>query len=105
MLKKIPLRIILRNKSQFLGIILLVFFASFTYALFSIMSSNIDSNYKRFIEDYKQETFHFITLNPINIEEISQKYSIDLEERFSLDYEVEDKIIRFYSLLWIRNIL
>ncbi len=98
MLKKIPLRIILRNKSQFLGIILLVFFASFTYALFSIMSSNIDSNYKRFIEDYKQETFHFITLNPINIEEISQKYSIDLEERFSLDYEVEDKIMRIFNI-------
>lgn len=98
MLKKIPLRIILRNKSQFLGIILLVFFASFTYALFSIMSSNIDSNYKRFIEEYRQETFHFITLNPINIEEISQKYSIDLEERLSLDYEFEDKTIRIFNI-------
>ncbi|MBC7319847.1 FtsX-like permease family protein [bacterium] len=98
MLKKIPLRIILRNKSQFLGIILLVFFASFTYALFSIMFADIDSNYKKFVEDYKQETFHFITLNPIDIEELSQRYNIEIEERFQADYEFKDKTLRIFNI-------
>lgn len=98
MLKRIPLRIILRNRSQFLGIILLVFFASFTYALFSIMFTNIDSNYKGFKENYKQETFHFITLTPIDIEEISKKYDIEIEERLSLDYEFKDKTLRIFSI-------
>lgn len=98
MLKKIPLRIILRNKSQFLGIILLVFFASFTYALFSIMASNIDTNYKRFAQDYRQETFHFITLSPIDLENISRKYDLDIEERLLWDYEFKDKTLRIFSI-------
>lgn len=98
MLKKIPLRIILRNKSQFLGIILLVFFASFTYALFSIMTSNIDTNYRKFVQDYRQETFHFITLSPIDLEDISKKYNLDIEERILWDYEFKNKTLRIFSI-------
>lgn len=98
MLNRIPLRIILRNKSQFLGIILLVFFASFTYALFSIMFTNIDSNYNEFAKNYKQEAFHFITLKPIDISEVSKRYNVEIEERLSLEYEFEGKTLRIFNI-------
>jgi len=40
-LNRIPKRTILRNKSQFLGIIILVAIASMTYALFAVSMRNI----------------------------------------------------------------
>lgn len=98
MLNKIPLRIMFRNKSQFFGIIFLVFLASFFYSLFSILISNIDMNYKDFVDKYKQESFHFITLIPINVEEISNKFNLEIEERFSWDYEYDSKTLRIFSL-------
>jgi len=98
MLNRIPIRIMIRNKSQFLGIIILVFFSSLMYALFSILVTNIDMNYKNFIERYSQESFHFITLSPINVDEISKKYSLEIEERFSWDYDLGDKTLRIFSI-------
>jgi putative ABC transport system permease protein len=98
MLQRIPWRIIKRNKSQFLGIILLVFLASFTYSLFSVLITNVDLNYQRFVEESNQETFHFVTLSPVSTEEISQKYGIALEERYSWDYDFGDKTLRVFSI-------
>jgi putative ABC transport system permease protein len=98
MLQKIPWRIIKRNKSQFLGIILLVFLASFAYSLFSILITNVDLNYQHFVKESNQETFHFITLSPVSTEEISQKYGIALEERYSWDYDFGDKTLRVFSI-------
>ncbi|PMQ01981.1 MAG: ABC transporter permease [Dictyoglomus sp. NZ13-RE01] len=98
MLKKIPLRIMWRDKGYSLGIIALVLFTSFSYALFSILITNIDTNYKIFVERYNQEDFHFLTFFPINISELEKKYNVQIEEKFTWDYEYGDKLIRFFSV-------
>lgn len=98
MLNKIPLRIMWRDKSHFIGIILLVFLASFVYNIFSVTMTNVDINYKNFVEKYKQENFHFITFFPIDIEEIEKKYNVEIEEKFNFDYNYDDKTIRFFNI-------
>lgn len=98
MLKKIPFRIILRNKSQFFGIIFLVFLASFFYSLFSILISNIDMNYRNFVDRYKQEDFHFITTMPIDVGDLSKRFNLEIEERFIWDYEYGDKTLRIFNI-------
>ncbi len=98
MLKKIPLRIMWRDKAHFIGIILLVFLASFAYAIFSILITNIDTNYKNFVKNYNQEDFHFTTFFPIDIETLEKKYNVSIEEKFTWDYEFGDKIIRFFNI-------
>lgn len=98
MLKRIPLRIMWRDKSHFLGIILLVLLASFGYAIFSILITNIDTNYKNFVERYNQENFHFTTFFPIDIEALENKYGVLIEEKFVWDYEYNDKLIRFFNV-------
>ncbi|MCR4428579.1 MAG: ABC transporter permease [Caldiserica bacterium] len=98
MLGRIPLRIINRNRSQFLGIILLVFLASFAYSLFSILVANVDLNYKKFVESSNQETFHFITRDPVDVSSVSSKFRIDLEERYSWDYDFGDRTLRIFNI-------
>ncbi|MGB9768511.1 MAG: ABC transporter permease [Dictyoglomus turgidum] len=98
MLKKIPMRIIWRDKSHFLGIIFLVLFASFGYAIFSILITNIDTNYKNFVEKYNQENFHFTTFFPIDISSLEKKYNVLIEEKFTWDFEYGDRLIRFFNL-------
>lgn len=98
MLKKIPLRIMWRDKAHFIGIILLVLLASFGYAIFSILITNIDTNYKNFVEGYNQENFHFTTFFPIDIETLEKKYNVLIEEKFTWDYEFGDKLIRFFNI-------
>jgi len=98
MLNKIPLRIIWRDKSHFVGIILLVFLASFVYNIFSITMTNVDTNYKNFVNKYKQENFHFITFFPIDIEGVEKKYNVEIEEKFTFDYNYDDKTIRFFNI-------
>lgn len=98
MLQRIPLRIINRNRSQFLGIILLVFLASFAYSLFSILIANVDLNYKRFVNSSNQETFHFITLKPVDVLSVSSQFGIELEERYSWDYDFGDRTLRIFNI-------
>jgi len=98
MLKKIPLRIMWRDKSYFLGIIFLVLFASFGYAIFSILITNIDTNYKNFVEKYNQENFHFTTFFPIDLEALEKKYNVLIEEKFTWDFQYGDKVIRFFNV-------
>lgn len=98
MLKKIPLRIMWRDKAHFIGIILLVFLASFSYAVFSILITNIDTNYKNFVKNYNQEDFHFTTFFPVDTEILEKKYNVSIEEKFTWDYEFGDKTIRFFNI-------
>ncbi len=98
MLKKIPLRIMWRDKAHFIGIILLVFLASFAYAIFSILITNIDTNYKNFVKNYNQEDFHFTTFFPVDTEILEKKYNVSIEEKFTWDYEFGDKTIRFFNI-------
>ncbi|MCS7202687.1 MAG: FtsX-like permease family protein [Dictyoglomus sp.] len=98
MLRKIPFRIMWRDKAHFIGIILLVFLASFGYALFSILITNIDTNYKNFVEKYNQENFHFTTFFPVDIEGLEKKYNVLIEEKFTWDFEFGEKIIRFFNI-------
>ncbi len=87
-----------RDKSHFLGIIFLVLFASFGYAIFSILITNIDTNYKNFVERYNQENFHFTTFFPIDVESLERKYNVLIEEKFTWDFQYGDKLIRFFNL-------
>lgn len=98
MLGKIPLRVIGRNKAQFMGIILLVFLASLSYALFSILVTNVDANYGEFVSDYQQESFHFVVSKPIDTNALEKEWGITLEERFFKDVNLNDKTLRLFSL-------
>lgn len=96
MLKKIPFRIIWRNKSQFFGIIILTFLAALAYVLFNLLVTEVNANYNDFIKRTNQEDFHFITTKPIDIDQIENRYRIQVEERLTLDYEFKNKTIRFF---------
>lgn len=98
MLRKIPLRIIWRNKSQFFGIIFLTFLAAMAYVLFNLLVTEVNTNYHSFIERTNQEDFHFITTKPTNIGEVERKYEVQVEERLSWDYVSGDKTIRFFNI-------
>ncbi len=98
MLKKIPLRIIWRNKSQFFGIILLTFLAALAYVLFNLLVTEVNINYRSFIKRTNQEDFHFITTKPVDIDQVEHQYGIQLEERRSWDYVFDDKTIRFFEI-------
>lgn len=98
MLRKIPFRIMRRNLSQFLGIIFLVFLATFTYLLFSFLVRNIKDNYNRFVELGNQERLHFFTEKPVEIDDIEKKYGINLQEHHVFDYEKGKKTIRFFDI-------
>lgn len=98
MLKRIPLRIIWRNKSQFLGIIFLVFLASLAFVAYSTLIKNINANYEKFVSKGNQEDFHFVTVKPIDEEEIARKYGLEVEEKFSWNYDFDGKTIRFFSI-------
>ncbi len=98
MLRRIPLRIIWRNKSQFLGIIFLTFLAALAYVLFSLLVTEVNTNYHSFIKRTNQEDFHFITTRPIKIDEVERLYGIQVEERCSWDYMSGDQTIRFFEI-------
>lgn len=98
MLKKIPGRIIRRNLSQFLGIIFLVFLASFTYLTFSYLVRNIKLNYQEFVKIGNQERFHFFTQKPVDKNKIEEKYGVQIQEHHVFDYEKGKKTIRFFDI-------
>lgn len=98
MLSKIPLRVIWRNKSQFIGIILLTFLAALAYVLFNLLVVEVNVNYHDFIKRTNQEDFHFITTKPLDLEKVQSDYGIQLEERESWDYEFDNKTIRFFEI-------
>ncbi|WP_026485770.1 ABC transporter permease [Caldanaerobius polysaccharolyticus] len=96
-LNRIPKRTILRNKSQFLGIIILVAIASMTYALFAVSMRNIRENYDYYIKHYNQEDGHFITLQQVDRDYLKSKYGVEMEERLSYDWEEDGKTLRIFS--------
>ena len=98
MLMKIPFRVILRNKSQFFGIIFLTFLAAMAYILFSLLVVQINTNYRNFVKRANQEDFHLITTKPIDVGEVEKQYGIQMEERFSWDYEFGNKTLRFFHV-------
>lgn len=98
MLKKIPARIIRRNLSQFLGIIFLVFLATFTYLTFSFLVRNIKENYREFVRTGNQERLHFITQLPVDRDYLQKKFQINIEEHHVFDYEEGKKTIRFFDI-------
>ena len=98
MLNKIPIRVVWRNKSQFIGIILLTFLAALAFVLFNLMISEVNLNYSEFIKRTNQEYFNFITSKPIDVKKIQSEYGIQLEERLSWDYEFNNKTIRFFEI-------
>ncbi len=98
MLKKIPFRIIWRNKSHFFGIIALVLLASFAYTTFSFLIVNVKQNYENFAERGNQEDFNFLTARPIEISEVEKKYGLQVEEKLLWDYSFDNKTIRFFNI-------
>lgn len=98
MLFKIPLRIMRRNVLHFLGIGLLLFLAVFAYVSFTDLIESINGNYKEFKEKGNQEDFNFATVKPIDIGYFEKKYGINIEERFTFDYEENGKTLRIISI-------
>lgn len=97
-IKRIPKRLMLREKIQFLSIILLVAIASMAYALFSITIRNINENYQAFIKNQNQEDGNFITSLPVDIKYLESKYNLKVEERFMFDYSEDNTTIRVFSI-------
>lgn len=93
-ISRIPGRIMLRQRAQFVGTIFLVFLAVLTYTLFVVTLDNVDSNYLKFKKDYNQETAHFITAAPVNYEQLGKKYGFQIEERLMLDVEEKNYTLR-----------
>lgn len=98
MLKKIPGRIVRRNLSHFLGIIFLTFLTTFAHLTFSYLTKSINANYDEFIKAGNQERFHFYTLKPVDIKKLEEKFGLVLQEHHTFDYELGQKVIRFFDV-------
>ena len=95
LLGRIPWRIIMRNKSQFFGIIMLTFLAALAYVVFGLLIVAVNTNYESFKKRTRQEDFHFVTAKPLDIAAVEQTYGVELEERTSWDYEFNGPVLRF----------
>ena len=98
LLARIPRRIIMRNRSQFFGIIMLTFLAALAYVVFGLLIVAVNTNYESFKKRTRQEDFHFITAKPLDVSAIGRKYGVELEERTSWDYEFDGTVLRFFDI-------
>jgi len=96
-INKIAYRIILRNKSQFIGIILLIIIASICYCAFSISLGEVERNFYKFIKNTNQEDAHIIVASSLDTDN-ANKYDITIEERLQYDYNYSDKTLRIFNI-------
>ncbi|KYH35464.1 FtsX-like permease family protein [Clostridium tepidiprofundi DSM 19306] len=83
-------RVMFKNKSQYLGSIMLIIISCMLFSVFNIPGNNIINNLSEFRKNYILEDASFVTQNPIsNISEIENNYNAILEERKLFDYKID----------------
>ncbi|MEZ0537639.1 ABC transporter permease [Caldicellulosiruptoraceae bacterium PP1] len=98
MLNKIPKRLILKNKSQYLGISLLILIGCMCYTMFAVTMGNISNNYEIFKEKTNQEKAHFIIMGDLDKAFIKKNFNVNIEKRLQSDYDFSGKTLRLFSL-------
>jgi len=98
-LNKRILRMLRENLGRYIGVVLLVFFASFTLVIMGGIGENLGGLITSFTENNRQEDLSFTTDIPIeNIDEIEKSLGLTMEEFLSLDIELsQSQTLRLIS--------
>ncbi|TGB04382.1 ABC transporter permease [Halobacillus salinus] len=90
--KTIP-RTIKEKKFQYAGVIILLMLAVMLYVSLSMAITTLEERNVAFKQDYKQETFHWMSSQPLSgaeMSELEKKYDLTLEERSYQDINTDD---------------
>ncbi|KUO59885.1 MAG: hypothetical protein APF84_03125 [Gracilibacter sp. BRH_c7a] len=92
-------RVLLENKAQYIGLILLITFSCFTFTLMSQFAENFERLANEFQVGYVQEDAAFTTNQRIsNLQELELAGNAMIEEGFTFDYTLaEGKTLRIFS--------
>ena len=92
-------RVLLENKVQYIGSILLIIFSCFMFTLMSQFAMNFERLANEYKIGYVQEDASFTTSKAIdNLQEVEQASNAIIEEGNSFDYKIsEDKSLRIFS--------
>ncbi|MCA0982832.1 ABC transporter permease [Halobacillus yeomjeoni] len=100
-LRKSILRTIKEKKFQYIGVVFLLVLAVTLYTSLSMAISTLDQRNRIFKNDYKQETFHFMTREPLKnsqLQELESEYDVTLEERRFQDLDIDqDAVLRLFN--------
>ncbi|MDF2595347.1 MAG: hypothetical protein K0R69_1688 [Clostridia bacterium] len=92
-------RVLVENKAQYIGLILLTIFSCFAFTLMSQFASNFERMANEFQEDYIQEDAAFTTDKSIgNLQELEHLAGAMIEEGKTIDYAVSKEVtLRIFS--------
>lgn len=90
-LNKRVFRVLLKQKSVYIGSIILVMLSSMLFANLKIAMSNVEKNLDLFLEKSKVENVKTIVQKPItDTSELEQKYNVLIESRRQFDYSIDE---------------
>ncbi|MCO7125522.1 FtsX-like permease family protein [Sporolactobacillus shoreicorticis] len=92
-------RTMAEHKSQYIGSIILIILSCMIFTLFSILSTNLDTNNRDFQNKHVQENAHFTVQKPLNnLQNFEKAYHARLEKRLSFDASFDhDTTLRLFS--------
>lgn len=92
-------RVLLENKAQYIGSILLIIFSCFTFTLMSQFAGNFERLANEFQKGYVQEDASFTTDKKIdNLQELESTANAVIEEGKTFDYKLsEGETLRIFS--------
>ncbi|KHE71852.1 ABC transporter permease [Halobacillus sp. BBL2006] len=100
-LRKSITRTVKEKKFQYSGVIVLLMLAVMLYISLSMAISTLEGRNDQFTEEYNQESFHFVTGEPLSREQLNAweiKYSTTLEERRHQDIDIDqDTTLRLFE--------
>ncbi|MBH0229790.1 ABC transporter permease [Halobacillus yeomjeoni] len=100
-LRKSIIRTFKEKKFQYIGVVFLLVLAVTLYTSLSMAISTLDQRNRTFKNDYKQETFHFMTREPLKnsqLQELESEYDVILEERSFQDLDIgQDTVLRLFN--------
>ena len=98
-LNKRVLRVIAKNKAQYIGAIALVVLSCLMFALFNLVSLDLSTSERQFTETHNLEDAKAILQHPLaNASELETQYDVTIEERRELDTVWQDDVtIRLFD--------
>lgn len=92
-------RVLLENKSQYIGSIVLIIFSCFAFTLMSQFAINFERLANEFQDEYVQEDATFTTYEGIdNLQELESEANAVIEEGKTFDYKLsEGQTLRIFS--------
>ncbi|QAS54270.1 ABC transporter permease [Halobacillus litoralis] len=101
-LKKTIRRTLKDKKFQYAGVIVLLMLAVMLYVSLSMAITTLEERNEQFSEEYKQESFHFVTGEEVPESHLSsweEQFSLTLEKRRYTDLSLgEERILRLFSI-------